>query len=98
LSWYDNIIGGLQSSQYADELVSRIGNLEIIEAMAIQGDRLCGKWVMPDGTSTRQMIDTFESKWNTSAEILGSNGRMRFFSPDGSIVMMRYPSTDTEYW
>ena len=98
LSWYDDIIGGLQSSQYADELVSRIGNLEIIEAIATQGDRLFGKWVMPDGTSTRQMIDTFESKWNTSAEIIDSNGRMRLFSPDGSIVMMRYPFTNTDYF
>jgi hypothetical protein len=62
LTWYDDIISGLQSSQYADELVSRIGNLEIIEATAIQGDTLFGKWVIPDGTSTRRMINTFESK------------------------------------
>jgi hypothetical protein len=62
LSRYDNIIGGLQSSQYADVLVSRIGNLEVIEAIAIQGETLFDKWVMPDGTSTRRMINTFESK------------------------------------
>lgn len=97
-TWYDDVIGYFRGSQYAGELVNRIGNLETIEAIATKGERLFGKWVMPDGTSTSQIISTFESKWNTSAEFLDSGGRIRLFSPDGSIVMTRYPSTNTSYW
>jgi len=98
LGWYDEVMGYLQGSWYAGELVNRIGNLESIEAIATQGQKLFGKWVMPDGTSTSQIISTFEAKWNTSAEILDGSGRMRLFSPDGSVVMTRYPSTNTSYW
>jgi len=92
------VMGYLQGSMYAGELVNRISNLDVIEGVATQGEKLFGKWVMPDGTSTGQIISSFESKWNISADVLDNEGRMRLFSPDGNVVMTRYPSTNTDYW
>jgi hypothetical protein len=98
LDWYDDVMGYLRGSRYAGELVNNISDLDVVESVAIQGEKLFGKWVMPDGTSTRKIIRNFESKWGTAAELLDSDGRMILRSPSGNIIMTRYPSTNTDYF
>ena len=97
-NWYDDVMGYIGDSRYADDLINGTNDLDLLEGIARQRDKLFGKWVMPEGTSTMDILHSFESKWGTTISQLDDEGRRQLRSPDGNIVMTRYPSSNTDYF
>ncbi|PEN08430.1 hypothetical protein CRI93_04775 [Longimonas halophila] len=98
LGWYDDVMGAMADSGYVNQLINNTSDLNLLEDIATQGDKLFGKWVMPEGTSTMDILHSFESKWGTTVSQLDDAGRLQLRNSDGSIVMTRYPSTNTDYF
>ncbi|NBC86519.1 MAG: hypothetical protein GVY25_10040 [Bacteroidetes bacterium] len=101
LSWYDNIIGGLQTSQYFPQLAQAVGNfantiddLDVLEDVA----RLdVGDFNVPQilSASSTDVAGNFLRKWGNpnKTPISGKPpGLWTATAPDGT-VLTRYPST-----
>jgi hypothetical protein len=101
LTWYDNIIGGLQTSQYFPQLAQAVGDfantiddLDVLEDVA-QLD--VGDFNVPQILSgnSSNVASNFLRTWGDPPKIPLSNkpaGSWRATAPNGT-VLTRYPST-----
>jgi hypothetical protein len=102
LSWYDNIIGGLQSSQYFPQLAQAVGDfantiddLSVLKQVGRLDEETNGAYRILEGDAGKGM-DNFAEKWDTTVGPIASD-RWQITSPDGGTIMTHYPSTDTPY-
>jgi len=97
LSWYDNIIGGLQTSQYFPQLAQAVGDfantindLSVLKQVGQLDDEANGAYRILEGDAGK-VLDNFAEKWGTQV-YLRADGNWEVLKPGGSVRMTQYRS------
>jgi hypothetical protein len=97
LSWYDNIIGGLQSTQYFPQLAQAVGDfantindLSVLKQVGQLDDEANGAYRILEGDAGK-VLDNFAEKWGTQV-YLRADGNWEVLKPGGSVRMTQYRS------
>jgi len=97
LSWYDNIIGGLQSSQYFPQLAQAVGDfantiddVSLLKKVGQLEEETNSAYRILEGDAGKVM-DNFAEKWGTQV-YQRADGNWEVLKPDGSVRMTLYRS------
>jgi len=97
LSWYDDAIGALHSSQYFPELAQAIGDfantiddLNVLKQVGQLDTETNGAYRILEGDAGK-VLDTFAEKWGAQV-YQRADGNWEVLKPGGSVRMTQYRS------